>query len=103
MTRDQAKERIRSSGAKVSEFVSRNTDYLVLGKEPGRKKFEKAIKLGIKAIKEKEFLEIIKLELALRTRIGLPIFLLLSLQMALITSAVKGVAKIGTLGYLLAK
>jgi len=58
MTRDQAKEKIRLSGGNVSEAVSKMTDYLVAGENPGSK-FEQARKLGLKIINEKEFLEII--------------------------------------------
>ncbi|MDP1539022.1 MAG: helix-hairpin-helix domain-containing protein, partial [bacterium] len=56
MTRDQAKERIRLLGGNVSESVSKMTDYLVAGENPGSK-FEQAKKLEIKIIGEKEFLE----------------------------------------------
>ena len=59
MTRGQAKERIRQLGGNVSESLSKMTAYLVVGKEPGTK-LEKAKKLGIKIIGEKEFLNLIK-------------------------------------------
>lgn len=55
-TRDEAKNKIRSWGGKVSSSVSRDTDFLVAGKNPGSK-YEKAKELGIKIISEKEFLE----------------------------------------------
>jgi DNA ligase (NAD+) len=58
MTREEAKEKIRLFGGEVSESVSRKTDYLIVGKEPGSK-FEKAKKLGIKTIEEKEFLQLL--------------------------------------------
>ena len=60
MTRAQAKEKIRSSGAKVLESVSGNINYAVVGKNPGSTKLEKAEKLKIKIMGEKEFLEMIK-------------------------------------------
>lgn len=59
MTRKQAKDNIRLLGGEISESVSKNTDYLVVGKEPGSK-LEKAKKLGIEAIKEEEFLKMVK-------------------------------------------
>ncbi len=59
MTRDEAKERIRFLSGNISESVSKKTNYLVAGKEPGSK-YEKAKKLGVKIIEEKEFLGMIK-------------------------------------------
>ena len=59
MTRDKAKEKIRQLGGKVSSSVSKNTDFVVVGELPGSK-FQKAKKLGIKTISEKEFLKMIK-------------------------------------------
>ena len=59
MSREQAKEKIRSLGGEISESVSQNTNYLVAGAEPGSK-YEKAKKLGVKIIAEKEFLEMLK-------------------------------------------
>ena len=59
ITREAAKEKIRSLGGQVSESVSKNTDYVVVGKEPGSK-LQKAKKLSIKIIGEKEFIEMTK-------------------------------------------
>jgi len=59
MTREEAKEKIRLFGGDVSESVLKKTDYLVYGKEPGSK-FEKAKKLGVKTVSEKEFLNLIQ-------------------------------------------
>jgi len=59
MTRARAKEKIRFLGGEISESVSEKTDYLVAGEAPGAK-LEKAKKLGIKVIDEKEFLEMTK-------------------------------------------
>ncbi len=58
MTRDQAKEKIESLGGTVSSSVSKKTDYLVVGEEPGSK-LEKAQELGVKTINEKEFLKLL--------------------------------------------
>jgi len=57
-TRETAREKIRSLGGDVSESVSKSTDFLVAGVNPGSK-LEQAKKLGTKVIKEKEFLKII--------------------------------------------
>ncbi len=59
MTRDKAKERIRQLGGDISESVSKKTDYVVIGLEPGSK-YDKAKKLGVKTINEKEFLKLIR-------------------------------------------
>jgi DNA ligase (NAD+) len=48
-SRESVKEFIEQHGGKVTEAVSRNTSYLVLGEAPGSK-FEKAKALGIKII-----------------------------------------------------
>ncbi len=52
-TREGVKEFIEAHGGKVSESVSRNTDYLVLGEAPGSK-LQKAQALGVKIIGEAE-------------------------------------------------
>lgn len=59
ITREQAKTRIRQLGGKASGSISQETDFVVVGREPGSK-YEKAKKLGVKIIKEKEFLKTIK-------------------------------------------
>lgn len=59
MTRDEAKEKIRGLGGEISETVSKNTDYVIAGNEPGVK-YETAKKLGIKIIEEEDFLKMIK-------------------------------------------
>lgn len=57
-SRDVAKEKIESLGGKISSSVSKNTDYLVIGKNPGSK-YQKAKKLNIRIINEKFFLELL--------------------------------------------
>jgi len=59
LTRAEAKDRIKILGGKVKEAVTRETVYVVAGIEPGSK-YEKAKKLGIKILDEKEFLNLIK-------------------------------------------
>jgi len=51
MTRDDAKARLQALGAKVSNSVSRKTDYVVAGEKAGSK-LEKARTLGINVIDE---------------------------------------------------
>jgi len=57
-SREEAKRIVEELGGIASSSVSRETDYLVMGEEPGSK-LEKAKKLGIKVITEKEFKELI--------------------------------------------
>ena len=59
LTRDEAKEKVREQGGDVSESVSKETDYVVVGFEPGSK-YDEAKRLNIKILNEKEFLELIK-------------------------------------------
>ena len=56
--RREVKELLESLGAKVSNSVSKKTDFLIVGEAPGSK-FEKAKKLGVKIISEKEMWEMI--------------------------------------------
>lgn len=56
--REEAKMKIQNLGGKTSESISREVDYLVVGTDPGSK-LEKAQKLGIKILSEKDFLKII--------------------------------------------
>ena len=59
MTRDQAKESVESLGGKTTESVSKNTNYVVAGENPGSK-YDKAQKLNISILTEDEFLKLIK-------------------------------------------
>ena len=54
MSRDQAEERIRQLGGKTSGSVSKETDFVIAGANPGLK-YDKAKKLGVKIIDEDEF------------------------------------------------
>ncbi len=58
MSRDEAKQKIRQLGGDISESVSKKTSYVVAGSEVGSK-LDKAQKLGVKVLDEKEFLKII--------------------------------------------
>jgi len=59
MSRDEAKEKIRSLGGDVSESVSTQTDYLIAGDKAGSK-LAKASELGITILSEEDFLNLIK-------------------------------------------
>ncbi len=58
LTRSEAKDKIRELGGDVSESVSRKTDFVVAGVEPGSK-YDKARKLGVKILNEKEFMAVL--------------------------------------------
>ncbi len=53
LTRDQASDRLRALGAKVSGSVSKKTDYVVAGRDAGSK-LDKARELGITVLDEAE-------------------------------------------------
>ncbi|MEK7122083.1 MAG: NAD-dependent DNA ligase LigA [Patescibacteria group bacterium] len=59
LSRDKAKAEIRELSGNVSEAVSKKTDYVVAGKEPGSKLVQ-AEKLGVRVIAESEFLKMIE-------------------------------------------
>ena len=61
MSRDEAKDRIRAQAGEVSESVSKNTSYLVVGNDPGSK-LAKAKKLNIPVITESEFMALLNKE-----------------------------------------
>jgi DNA ligase (NAD+) len=54
MTREEAAEKIEALGGHVTGSVSKKTDYVLAGADPGSK-FEKATELGVKIIDEAEF------------------------------------------------
>ncbi|MHC4646967.1 MAG: NAD-dependent DNA ligase LigA [Planctomycetota bacterium] len=57
-TRWQAEQAIRQAGGKTSSSVSSRTDYVLAGTEPGSK-LQKAMKLGVEVIDEKQFMAIL--------------------------------------------
>ncbi len=59
MSRDEAKEKIRVLGGDISESVSRNTSYLIVGENPGSK-FDKAKELGIEILDEEKFKKLVQ-------------------------------------------
>ncbi len=58
MTRDEAKALVEELGGTVSNSVSRKTDLVVVGENPGSK-YQRAQQLGIKTINEEEFLKLV--------------------------------------------
>jgi DNA ligase (NAD+) len=56
-TRDEAKDMIRNAGGSVSSSVSKKTDYVLAGENPGSK-YGKAKELGVRIINEKQFKEL---------------------------------------------
>ncbi len=59
LAREQAKERIEAAGGKVTGSVSKKTDYVVAGAEPGRK-YDKAIELGIPVLDEAGLVQLLQ-------------------------------------------
>jgi DNA ligase (NAD+) len=59
IAREEAKVRIESAGGKVTGSVSKKTDYVVAGADPGSK-LDKANSLGVPVIGEPELLEMLK-------------------------------------------
>ncbi len=59
LSREDAKERLITLGAKLSESVSKKTNYVVVGDAPGSKKV-KAETLGVPILEEEAFLKLIQ-------------------------------------------
>ncbi len=60
MSREEARRRAEELGAKVTNSVSRRTDFVVVGENPGSK-FEKARQLGVRIVDENEWYRMIGL------------------------------------------
>jgi DNA ligase (NAD+) len=60
MSRDEAKTKIKELGGDVVASVSKNTNFVVAGADPGSTKYEKAQELGVKILNEDEFLKILR-------------------------------------------
>ncbi|MGJ7045026.1 NAD-dependent DNA ligase LigA [Thermoanaerobacterium thermosulfurigenes] len=58
-TRDEAKKLIEERGGKVTGSVSKKTDYVVVGADPGSK-LSKAQELGVKILNEEQFENMLK-------------------------------------------
>ena len=59
LSREEATEIIESLGGTVSSSISSKTTYVAVGDSPGSK-LERALKLGIPTLEEKEFLKLVK-------------------------------------------
>jgi len=59
LARQEAKQRLQAMGAKVTGSVSKNTDYVVAGADPGSK-LQKAEALGVEVLDEQQLLELLK-------------------------------------------
>lgn len=59
MSRSEAADLVKQKGGMVSSSVSKTIDYVVVGEKPGSK-YEKAKKLGLTIINEKEFKELLQ-------------------------------------------
>ncbi len=59
LSRQEAQRLVRQSGGRASESVSRRTDYVVVGRDPGSKS-ERAGRLGIRTLDERQFLRLVR-------------------------------------------
>ena len=58
LTRPKASDLVKENGGIVATSVTKSTAFVIIGEKPGSK-FEKAKKLGVKTISEKEFIELV--------------------------------------------
>ncbi|MEI8377478.1 MAG: helix-hairpin-helix domain-containing protein, partial [bacterium] len=58
MGRSEAQDEIKSHSGKVTSSVTKNTDFLVVGENPGSK-YQKALDLGVIILDENQFLEVL--------------------------------------------
>ena len=54
-SRDGATEAVQERGGKVTGSVSKKTDFVVVGAEPGQSKYDKAVKLGVPVLDDAGF------------------------------------------------
>jgi DNA ligase (NAD+) len=60
MSRERAAEAIEQAGGKVTNSVSKKTDFLVVGADPGGSKFNKAQEIGTEQIDEERLVELLQ-------------------------------------------
>jgi DNA ligase (NAD+) len=58
-SRNEITDLIEARGGQVTSAVSKNTDFVIVGENPGSK-YTKALELGIKVLTEEEFMKLIK-------------------------------------------
>ncbi len=59
MTRDDASQLIQQAGGKVAGSVTKKTDYVVVGADPGGSKYTKAVQLGVPLLDEAALLRLV--------------------------------------------
>lgn len=59
LSREEVKERIELAGGKVTGSVSKKTDYVIAGDDPGSK-YDKAIELGVIVLDEAQLLQLLQ-------------------------------------------
>ena len=59
MTREDAERKVLAAGGRVTSSVSRKTDFVVAGADPGSK-LRKATDLGVRTLDEREFVELLE-------------------------------------------
>jgi DNA ligase (NAD+) len=58
-SRDSATEAVQQRGGKVTGSVSKKTDFVVAGEDPGRSKYDKALALGVALLDEAGFQQLL--------------------------------------------
>lgn len=59
LTREEAKDKIESCGGKITGSVSKKTDFVVAGADPGSK-YEKAVELGVPILDEADLMKMLE-------------------------------------------
>ena len=59
LARDEVKEKLEAQGGRVTGSVSKKTDFVVAGADPGSK-FDKAVELGITILDEAGLLQLLQ-------------------------------------------